>query len=134
MKPIISEIQRDDFLVVADSYQQHLYQIGMKTGKVNPIVTSELYRPIAVGYDPVTQKVHWTDNEAKVVKSASIYGTSEIVLQANPEGTKLYSYYSICFSLMNTKLPDIFKPISVECFFFNKLIDSTKTEKHSRIT
>ena len=94
-----SEIQEDDFLVVADSYQQHLYQIGTETEKVNPIVTSELYRPIAVGFDPNTLKVYWTDNEAKVVKSASIYGRSEIILRANPEGKITFVFMTLLKSL-----------------------------------
>ncbi|XP_052104944.1 low-density lipoprotein receptor-related protein 4-like isoform X2 [Mytilus californianus] len=127
-----SEIQRDDFLVVADSYQQHLYQIGMKTGKVNPIVTSELYRPIAVGYDPVTQKVHWTDNEAKVVKSASIYGTSEIVLQANPEVSTLdglaVDYINRLLFITDTGLNQI-SVLSLSQSKYNKVIISEKLDQ-----
>lgn len=87
-----SDIQTDDFIIVADSYQQHLYQVGINginTNRTNAIVTSQLYRPIAVDFDPIAQKVHWTDNDAKVVKSASLSGKSETILQANPEASTL---------------------------------------------
>ena len=82
---LVLEIHKDNFLVVADSYQQHLYQVPLNNGGTNALVTSRLYRPIAVAFDPITQKVHWTDNEAKVVKSAYLSGKSDIVLQAHPD-------------------------------------------------
>lgn len=84
-----AEIHKDNFLVVADSYQQHLYQVPLNNGGTNALVTSRLYRPIAVAFDPITQKVHWTDNEAKVVKSAYLSGKSDIVLQAHPDDSTL---------------------------------------------
>jgi hypothetical protein len=83
---LVLEIHQDNFLVVADSYQQHLYQVPLNNGGTNALVTSKLYRPIAVAFDPITQKVHWTDNDAKVVKSAYLSGKSDIVLQAHPDG------------------------------------------------
>jgi len=83
---LVLEIHQDNFLVVADSYQQHLYQVPLNNGGTNALVTSKLYRPIAVAFDPITQKVYWTDNDAKVVKSAYLSGKSNIVLQAHPDG------------------------------------------------
>lgn len=58
----------------------------MTNEKVNPVHTSELNRPIAIGYDPLPQRVYWTDNEAKVVKSTSIFGMPKVILKANRTG------------------------------------------------
>jgi hypothetical protein len=86
---LVLEIHQDNFLVVADSYQQHLYQVPLNNGGTNALVTSKLYRPIAVAFDPITQKVHWTDNDAKVVKSAYLSGKSDIVFLINDDHAEM---------------------------------------------
>ncbi|KAK3090942.1 hypothetical protein FSP39_015919 [Pinctada imbricata] len=73
LKNCVSRTVKDQFLLVADGYQKHLYQVDMGIWEVNALsLQTELLRPIAIGYDPVQQRVMWTDNKLKTIGSVHI--------------------------------------------------------------
>ncbi|ESO92872.1 hypothetical protein LOTGIDRAFT_162349 [Lottia gigantea] len=68
-----STILRTNFLIVTDAYQKQIYQINSKSGSVNAI-DMPIGHPIAVDYDPMPQRIYWSDNKARVLQGANIDG------------------------------------------------------------
>lgn len=77
---------RDNFLLVTDSYQKELYQFGTFSNEVYAIPTGKHYRPIAIDYDPVREKIFWTDTNAKVIKTSGLKGEGVAVVKAFTSG------------------------------------------------
>ncbi|KAL5004150.1 hypothetical protein ScPMuIL_017606 [Solemya velum] len=75
-------VLRDNFLLVTDSYQKELYQFGTFSNEVYAIPTGKHYRPIAIDYDPVREKIFWTDTNAKVIKTSGLKGEGVAVVKA----------------------------------------------------
>ncbi|OWF40871.1 low-density lipoprotein receptor-related protein 4-like [Mizuhopecten yessoensis] len=77
-----SHLLSDNFLVVSDSHQRHMYQVGLDDQSVHAIPLSNMYRPIALDYDPIFEKLYWTDNMAKLIKGAHLDSQTEFTLQS----------------------------------------------------
>ena len=50
----------DDYLLVADSYQQSLYQVNLANGSIWKLPVSRYNHPFShVEYDPIEERVYW---------------------------------------------------------------------------
>ncbi|XP_033760426.1 LOW QUALITY PROTEIN: low-density lipoprotein receptor-related protein 4-like [Pecten maximus] len=81
MNRCTSQMLSDNFLVVSDSHQRHMYQIGLDDQSVHAVPLSNVYRPIALDYDPIFEKLYWTENMAKLIKGAHLDSQTEFTLQ-----------------------------------------------------
>ncbi|KAJ8310212.1 hypothetical protein KUTeg_012077 [Tegillarca granosa] len=82
LKTCYSDMYSDNFVLVADAYQKQIFQVGIYENRISAVSLSEHFRPIALDYDPIRQKIYWTDNEAKTLKQANIDGGSEVTMRA----------------------------------------------------
>lgn len=58
---VSTELISGNFLIVADSMRRNLFQVGLATGEMAPILPVKIRRPIAVAYDEQNSVVYWTD-------------------------------------------------------------------------
>jgi len=65
---------------VADTSDANLYQIDLSSGSTWKLPLRHVVYPVAVAYNPVDQKVYWTDLKADNIKRSHLNGTEEEVI------------------------------------------------------
>ncbi len=74
--------QTDDFIIIADLNAGAIYTGPIDTLQLTQIPLLDVPRPVAVSYDPIEQKVYWTDNTKKTISRAFLDASEqEEVLQ-----------------------------------------------------
>ncbi|XP_072050044.1 uncharacterized protein [Amphiura filiformis] len=70
-----------DFLIVADLFAKQIQTNPINTvGTVDTLTTiplQDVENPVAVNYDPIDQKMYWTDVGRKTISKASLDGTAQ---------------------------------------------------------
>ena len=70
----------DNFLLVADSLYDELFQYDLTTGTVYLLDVELPDEPVAIAYHPMENKIYWTDEGTKRLRRASLDGTNTDVL------------------------------------------------------
>ena len=78
----LSAMVQDNFLIVADSGTDALFQVDLLKGTAWKIPVSRQKAPTALDYDPVELKIYWTDVRDKVIKRSNLDGTNEQVIKS----------------------------------------------------
>ena len=78
----VSAMVEDNFVLVADSGKDALFQVDLLAGAAWKIPLPRQKAPTALGYDPVESKIYWTDVRDKVIKRSNLDGTYEQVIKS----------------------------------------------------
>ncbi len=70
----------DNFLLVADSFHDELFQYDLITGTVYLLNVQFPVDPVAIAYHPQENKIYWTDIATKRLRRASLDGTGTDIL------------------------------------------------------
>lgn len=85
------DLVQDNFLVVAvaNGDKGTLYQIDLRSGAMNPLLTTSAVRPVAVAFDSVEMVVYWTDVERRLIGKTCVEGNqrNSMVILKDSTGT-----------------------------------------------
>ena len=75
----------NNFLLVADSLNNELFQYDLTTGTVYLLDVQLLVGPVATAYHSMENKIYWTDERSKRLRRASLDGKSmDVLLNFSP--------------------------------------------------
>ena len=102
------DLVQDNFLVVAiaNGDKGNLYQIDLRSGAMNPLLTTTTFRPEAVAFDPVEKIVYWTDVEQQMIVKTRVDGNQRNSMpilndstgtsfKQHESGTAAINYYNL---------------------------------------
>ncbi|XP_048750577.1 low-density lipoprotein receptor-related protein 4-like isoform X2 [Ostrea edulis] len=72
--PIIKAFKPESFLLLADSDEGAIYKLNLTTLRREPLYRLTVFRPIAVGFDYLTNGVYWTDVKLKAIRVGDLHG------------------------------------------------------------
>ncbi|KAK7483333.1 hypothetical protein BaRGS_00025393, partial [Batillaria attramentaria] len=78
-----SGVVPQNFLLVADDFSGSLYRIDIKTG-TNILIPLRLHRPFAVDFDPLEERIYWTNAALGEIRSAYLNGSDQSVVWTSP--------------------------------------------------
>ncbi|XP_030828965.1 uncharacterized protein LOC593350 [Strongylocentrotus purpuratus] len=81
-KSCVSDLVRDNFFLVTDTYRRAIFQVDMQSTTFEPkaLFLPSIQNPIAVSFDPIDRKVYWTDVTSKTLSRASLDGNDYQVI------------------------------------------------------
>jgi DNA-binding beta-propeller fold protein YncE len=85
---------QDNFLLVADSYLNDIYQISLISDSVNALFIpwTAGNNPVAVAFDPTTQDVYYSDNgNTKFISKYSLIDDTILMIYEDVNGN-MYEY------------------------------------------
>ena len=84
----------DNFLLLADDYRHVIYQTDRKWSVTSAIQLPKQDRPIGLTYDPVENRIFWSDFNRGLIKSAYLNGTDVKTLFTLKSSRLLLKLYS----------------------------------------
>ncbi|XP_071510756.1 low-density lipoprotein receptor-related protein 6-like [Diadema antillarum] len=76
-KSCVSDMIADNFLLVSDTYHQSIYQVGLESAYQPQALPITIPNPVGVSYDPVEEKVYWSDVKFRRIGRASLDGSQQ---------------------------------------------------------
>ena len=79
---LLSDIVSDGFLLATDSFLHAIVQISIDTSRLEytALDLGSMTNPIAVDYDPIEDRVYWSDVKEQKVQRAFMNGTGKEVI------------------------------------------------------
>lgn len=82
----VSEILPNNFILLPESYSHRIIRLDVGTISNYPIPMEGVFGPFAVDYDPLEDRIYWTDIDIKEIRTAFLNGTGSQtvrILEAN---------------------------------------------------
>lgn len=76
-------------MLLADSDEGAIYKLNLTTLRREPLYRLTVFRPIAVGFDYLTNGVYWTDVKLKAIRVGDLHGNYAKTVRTLERGENL---------------------------------------------